>query len=185
MRADQQIEDEENIQEEKCVSASESTGAADELGEQLLLSMLDASGSGSGSWCSLTASIEDLFLQAAFLVVPNAETYYHQGHDEAQDMGNAAFRSFCASLKSLTSESSQRDAVRRRFRSSFILVTPFCLHLKHAHHIHTVQQLLAKGLDVVLESESGVPPALYTQLEILLGQVRNHIINTMYFVLLG
>ena len=183
MRADQQIEDEENIQEEKCVSASESTGAADELGEQLLLSMLDASG--SGSWCSLTASIEDLFLQAAFLVVPNAETYYHQGHDEAQDMGNAAFRSFCASLKSLTSESSQRDAVRRRFRSSFILVTPFCLHLKHAHHIHTVQQLLAKGLDVVLESESGVPPALYTQLEILLGQVRNHIINTMYFVLLG
>lgn len=133
--------------------------------------MLDASG--SSSWCSLTASIEDLFLQAAFLVVPNAETYNnHHANDGSQEMGNAAFRSFCVSLQSLVAESSRRDAVRRRFRSSFILVTPFCLHLKNAHHIHTVQQLLAKGLDVILESESGVPPALFTQLEILLGQVR-------------
>lgn len=164
-------DEDEKQMEEKSVSSSESNSPADELGEQLLLSMLEASG--SSSWCSLTASIEDLFLQAAFLVVPNAETYNNHVDDESQEMGNAAFRSFCASLQALVSESSRRDAVRRRFRSSFILVTPFCLHLKNTHHIHTVQQLLAKGLDVVLESESGVPQALFTQLEILLSQVRD------------
>ena len=48
MRADQQIEDEENIQEEKCVSASESSGAADELGEQYCCPCWMRQGQGQG-----------------------------------------------------------------------------------------------------------------------------------------
>ena len=155
---------------EEDIPSKEASSSSD-FSEQLLLSMLDQGGSSSSTWCSLSASVEDLFLQAAFLVVPHND----EGTDtvtkgDKEEMGNSAFRAFCSWVTTLTSEVEKREAIRRRFRASFILVTPFCLHLKNIHHIHTVKQLLAKGLGKDTIGEE-IPIELFTQLEILLGQV--------------
>jgi hypothetical protein len=163
--------EEEEVEEEEA-SKSPPSASLTALPDQLLLSMVEPR---EGAWCSLQAAVEDLLLQAAFLVVPHREEpspstakrkeKKEKMEEEEMEMGNAAFRRHCEHLQRLASETARREAVRRRFRAAFILVTPFCLALK-SQQVFTVGELLRRGL-----GDLDLPAALHTQLEVLLASV--------------
>lgn len=147
-----------------------------ELPNKMLLAMVE--NRGKAQWCDLKASVEDIFLQAAFLVVPhvsyvsNMETttsMRRRGPSSMvrveSEMGNAAFKLHTAALLKMTSEDAKREAVKERFRAAFILTTPFTLYLK-CKRVYTVDDLLRVSL-----RDLQMPPALETQLEVLLTAV--------------
>eukprot|EP01038_Epipyxis_sp_PR26KG_P012258 gene12258-16437_t len=121
-----------------------------EYPSKLLLSLVED----DGVWCSMNASIEDLFLHAAFLIVPyQKKTENHNsnknklkteksiGNHENEKMSNVEFKEFMRELLLLESEDDKREYIKERFRASFILATPYCLHLKK-YNINNVYDLI-------------------------------------------
>lgn len=110
---------------------------------------------------SLRASVEEIFVHAAFLVLP------HGDDEDAQDMGQHAFQLFGMDLTDGRGEQQQAELVRRRFRAAVMLTTPYTLLLKE-QGILTAQQLLEADLTALQ-----LPAALFAQMEIFLNTLSN------------
>jgi hypothetical protein len=160
-----------------------------ELPGKMLLSVVE--NQDQLSWCDLRAPVEDIFLQAAFLVVPHVSyvpdlsgmrsgstsgkgNWAEQRSMKAgslkmkrveSTMGNHAFKQHTAEVLKMTDENQKREAIKERFRAAFILTTPFTLYLK-GKRVYTVDDLLRVNL-----RDLAMPPALETQLEVLLTAV--------------
>jgi hypothetical protein len=133
-----------------------------EVPGQLLISLVEE----DGVWCSLKASVEDLFLHAAFLVVPHKRRRVDRRSGEMIEsesvMGNVSFKEHTKDLLKCATEEERREAVKERFRAAFILTTPFCLYLKNKR-VYVVEDLMAVDL-----GDLQLPPPLRTQIEALL-----------------
>jgi len=126
------------------------------------------------AWCDLHATVEDIFLQAAFLVVPHIHYTYsseivrgknvNKKHRYESAMGNIAFELHAAELLKMSPQQ-QRECVKERFRAAFILTTPYTLYLK-SKKVYTVDDLLRVNI-----SDLSLPQPLVIQLEVLLTAV--------------
>lgn len=140
-----------------------------EIPGMVLLSMIEDQE--NGTWCDLRAPIEDIFLHAAFLVVPFIKTVLDVPTDKTKpsqtkriesNMGNFAFKKYTEELMQMTSAEEKREAAKERFRACFILTTPFTLFLK-SKQVFIVEDLLKVNL-----TDLEMPKALEVQLEVLL-----------------
>jgi hypothetical protein len=133
-----------------------------EVPGQLLVSLVEE----DGVWCSLKATVEDLFLHAAFLVVPHRRRRMDRRSGEMVEsetaMGNVSFKEHTKDLLKCATEEERREAVKERFRAAFILTTPFCLYLKNKR-VYVVEDLMSVDL-----GDLQLPPPLRTQIEALL-----------------
>jgi len=140
-----------------------------ELPGKVLLSMIEDQE--HGTWCDLRAPIEDIFLHAAFLIVPYIKTILDVPKDKTKpsrsrriesNMGNFAFKMYTEQLMQMATTEEKREAAKERFRACFILTTPFTLFLK-SKQVFIVEDLLKVNL-----SDLEMPKALEVQLEVLL-----------------
>lgn len=122
-----------------------------------------------GPWNKLTASIDEMFTSAAFLICPYAPSQSSVTNSSADTVtyeGHRAFKKHIAALQSpLLNEADRREVTKSRFRAALIMVTPFCLKLK-SMGIHVVQDLVQIDLSTL-----DMPELLQKQVESLLSVV--------------
>ena len=156
-----------------------------ELPGKVLLSMIEDQE--KGTWCDLRAPIEDIFLHAAFLVVPFTKTVLDVPTDKTKpsrtkmiesNMGNFAFKKYTEQLMQMSTAEEKREAAKERFRACFILTTPFTLFLK-SKQVFIVEDLLKVNL-----TDLEMPKALEVQLEVLLVVVVSKCGELLLFLLL-
>lgn len=121
---------------ESSMSMDESTPQSidETLSNRLLVSMVE-----KGPWIHLSSPIDELFLHAAYLVIPfvpyldaakNDNTATSPGDSDDRELGHFAFKDHIRELQNLTSEEDRKECVKSRFRSALIFVTPYTLKLK-------------------------------------------------------
>lgn len=163
-------QDDKSYIDKESSSTVEFKAPNNEIPSKILLSMIEDQE--KSSWCDLKSPIENIFLHAAFLIVPYTRTIEDNSgkiktkHKRTtrieSNMGNFAFKLYTEELLKLTTAEEKREAIKERFRACFILTTPFTLFLKNKH-IYTVGDLLKVNL-----SDLALPKALEVQLEVLL-----------------
>jgi hypothetical protein len=141
------------------------------IGAKLLVNMVE-----EGPWMSLAAPIDELIMHAAYLCVPfvpYAETRSdsdlsptRRPTDMEDRMGQQEFTKHVQELQSLDHQQ-KRDCVRQRYRAALLIATPFVLSLKDQEQVRTVRDLLT----VSMASQTQIPLALRTQIEVLLSVV--------------
>lgn len=160
--------DENSSREDSCSITSPDIERSG-LPGKVLLSMIEDQD--NGSWCDLRAPIEDIFLHAAFLIVPFTKTVLDVPTDKTKpsrtkriesNMGNFAFKKYTEQLMQMSTAEEKREAAKERFRACFILTTPFTLFLK-SKQVFIVEDLLKVNL-----TDLEMPKALEVQLEVLL-----------------
>jgi hypothetical protein len=141
-----------------------------EKGSRLLQSLIEQIDSSS-----LQTSVEEVFVHAAFLILPFTEdsTSIDKNSSDREEMGQHAFQHFAAALTDPCKTDEEReDMVRRRFRAAVMLTTPFTLKLKD-EGVVSVEQLLSLDLRPL-----HMPVALSTQLEIFCNNLSHRLVQS-------
>jgi hypothetical protein len=121
-----------------------------------------------GQWASLTARVDELMTNAAYMIVEHVKRWKdYRGivQEETTPMGHKSFDTHVRDLQKCEDSSERKEKVRERFRAALLLATPYILRMQ-GDNVRTVQDLIMKP---ELLKELKLPPMYFTQCEAFLA----------------